>query len=147
MGVPIAADESVRKADDPREVARLGSADILVIKAQPLGGIHAALQLVADAGLPAVVSSALETSVGISMGLHLAGALPSLEYDCGLATGMLLTADVAETLPIIEGEVAVVRVTPASNLLDEYRASSDRTEWWMARLTRCYQLLAARSPR
>ena len=87
MGIPIAADESVRKADDPLAVARAGAADILVIKAQPLGGISAALRIVADAGLPAVVSSALETSVGISMGLHLAAALDTLEFDCGLGTG------------------------------------------------------------
>ena len=84
MGIPIAADESVRKAADPLAVARAGAADLLVIKAQPLGGVRRALEIVAEAGLPAVVSSALDTSVGLSMGVALAAALPQLDYDCGL---------------------------------------------------------------
>ena len=92
--LPIAADESVRKAEDPLLVAREGAADILVLKAQPLGGVTAALRIAAEAGLPVVVSSALDTSVGISMGAHLAAALPELEFDCGLATAALLAADV-----------------------------------------------------
>ena len=94
LGIPIAADESVRKAADPLAVARAGAADILVVKAQPLGGVRRALEIVADAGLPAVVSSALDTSVGLAMGAALAAALPELEYDCGLGTAALLAADV-----------------------------------------------------
>ena len=78
LGIPIAADESVRKAADPLAVARAGAADLLVIKAQPLGGVHRALEIVAEAGLPAVVSSALDTSVGLAMGAALAAALPDL---------------------------------------------------------------------
>ena len=95
MGIPIAADESVRKADDPFAVARAGAADILIVKAQPLGGVRRALEIVAEAGLPAVVSSALDTSVGLAMGVALAAALPDLDYDCGLGTAALLTADAA----------------------------------------------------
>jgi hypothetical protein len=94
MGIPIAADESVRRESDPLEVARAGAADILVIKVQPLGGITRALDIVRTAGLPAVVSSALETSVGLSMGAQLAARLPQLEFDCGLGTAALLTGDV-----------------------------------------------------
>ena len=94
LGIPIAADESVRKAADPLAVARAGAADILVIKAQPLGGVRRALEIVAEAGLPAVVSSALDTSVGLAMGAALAAALPELDYDCGLGTAALLAADV-----------------------------------------------------
>ena len=94
MGIPIAADESVRKAADPLAVARAGAADLLVIKAQPLGGVRRALAIVAEAGLPAVVSSALDTSVGLAMGVALAAALPDLDYDCGLGTAALFTADV-----------------------------------------------------
>src|SRR6185436_3861570 len=89
MGIPIAADESVRKAEDPLAVARAGAADLLVIKAQPLGGVRRALEIVAEAGLPAVVSSALDTSVGLAMGVALAAALPQLDYDCGLGTASL----------------------------------------------------------
>ncbi|MCU1405348.1 MAG: O-succinylbenzoate synthase, partial [Glaciihabitans sp.] len=99
MGIPIAADESVRKAEDPLEVARAGAANILVIKAQPLGGISAALAIVREAGLPVVISSALDTSVGLSMGAFLAASVPELDYDCGLGTAALLAADVT-TAPL-----------------------------------------------
>lgn len=142
MGIPIAADESVRKAADPLRVARHEAADILVVKAQPLGGIAAALRIVRDAGLPVVVSSALDTSVGISMGLHLAAAIPELEYDCGLATASLLAADVTDD-PLLpaDGQLRVRRVVPSSRLLAAHAASPARTSWWRERLRRCYDLL------
>ena len=143
MGIPIAADESVRKAADPLAVARAGAADILIIKAQPLGGITAALRIVKEAGLPVVVSSALDTSVGISMGLHLAAAIPRLDYDCGLATASLLAADVThEPLLPVDGSIPVRRVVPDADLLDTYAASPARRDWWLARITRTYALLA-----
>ena len=143
MGIPIAADESVRKAADPLEVARAGAADLLVIKAQPLGGITTALRIVKDAGLPVVVSSALDTSIGISMGLHLAASIPALEFDCGLATASLLAADVTdEQLIPADGQLPVRRVVPTSHLLDLHAASRDRERWWLARLERCYAVLA-----
>ena len=143
MGIPIAADESVRKAADPLAVARAGAADLLVIKAQPLGGITTALGIVKDAGLPVVVSSALDTSIGISMGLHLAASIPTLEFDCGLATASLLAADVTDE-PLIpaDGQLPVGRVVPTSHLLDLHAASRDRERWWLARLERCYATLA-----
>jgi O-succinylbenzoate synthase len=142
MGIPIAADESVRKADDPLEVARAGAADILVIKAQPLGGIPAALSIVAAAGLPVVISSALDTSVGLSMGAHLAAALPELTLDCGLGTAALLAADVTDTplLPV-DGTIPVRRVEVSAALLDEYAADAERTAWWLDRVSRCHALL------
>lgn len=144
LGIPIAADESVRKAADPLAVARAGAADILVIKAQPLGGITAALAIVAGAGLPVVVSSALDTSIGISMGLHLAAAIPGLDFDCGLATASLLAADVAEE-PLIPsyGRIEVRRVVPAERLLTACAAARERRSWWLDRLARCYELLEA----
>jgi len=142
MGIPIAADESVRKASDPLAVARAGAADVLVIKAQPLGGITAALEIVRDAGLPVVVSSALDTSIGISMGLHLAAAIDALDFDCGLATSALLAADVTtDPLLPVDGAIAVRRVTPDAALLDAHAASPERTDWWLARLTRTHALL------
>ena len=142
MGIPIAADESVRKAADPLAVARAGAADLLVIKAQPLGGISAALSILAESRLPAVVSSALETSVGISMGLHLAAAIPELEFDCGLATASLLQVDVTdEPLLPVDGRLPVRRVVPSAGLLASHAASLDRSNWWLARLQRCYELL------
>jgi O-succinylbenzoate synthase len=136
--LPIAADESVRKAEDPLAVARAGAADILVLKAQPLGGVTAAVRLAAEAGLPVVVSSALDTSVGLSMGAHLAAALPELEYDCGLGTAALLAADVTDDplLPV-DGAIPVRRVEVTAG----HDASPDRVAWWTDRLTRCWKLL------
>jgi O-succinylbenzoate synthase len=144
MGVPIAADESVRKAADPLKVARQEAADILVVKAQPLGGISRVLGLGAQTGLPFVVSSALETSVGIAMGLHLAAALGELPFDCGLGTVNLLAGDVTgDSLVPVDGRIEVRRVAPDARLLDEHAASAERTEWWNARLERCLGLLPA----
>ncbi|MEW1960917.1 o-succinylbenzoate synthase [Microbacterium sp. NPDC077644] len=142
MGIPIAADESIRKADDPLAVARAGAADLIVIKAQPLGGIRRALEIVSEAGLPAVVSSALDTAVGLSQGAALAAALPELEYDCGLGTGALFAADVADLSPV-DGSIPVGRVTPDAARLDRLAASDDRRDWWLDRLRRCHALLAA----
>lgn len=143
MGIPIAADESVRKAADPLAVARAGAADLLVVKAQPLGGVRRALEIVAESGLPAVVSSALDTSVGLSMGVALAAALPDLDYDCGLGTASLFTADVVDPpLAPRDGALAVGRVTPDPALLAEHAASADRRAWWLERLARCHALLA-----
>jgi O-succinylbenzoate synthase len=143
LDVPIAADESVRKSSDPLRVARAGAADILVIKAAPLGGIRAALSIIRQTGLPVVVSSALDTSVGISMGAHLAAAIPDLQFDCGLGTASLLAADVT-TSPLLprNGAIPVKRVVPDAGLLDAHAASADRRDWWLARLTRTYALLA-----
>jgi len=143
MQLPIAADESVRKAADPLLVARQEAADLLVIKAQPLGGIRSSLAIAAETGLPLVVSSALETSVGISMGLHLAATLPELPYDCGLATVSLLERDVAtDPLVAVDGSIGVRRVVPDALALTELAASPEREAWWLARLERCYTLLA-----
>lgn len=140
--IPIAADESVRKADDPLAVARAGAADILVVKAQPLGGVRHALAIVAEAGLPAVVSSALDTSIGLAQGAALAAALPSLEYDCGLGTAALLAADVtARRLAPEGGEIPVRLVAPDPGLLDAHAAAPDRVAWWRDRITRCYDAL------
>ncbi|MDJ1114721.1 o-succinylbenzoate synthase [Microbacterium dauci] len=143
MGISVAADESVRKATDPLAVARAGAADLLVIKAQPLGGVRRALEIVAEAGLPAVVSSALDTSIGLSMGVTLAASLPDLEFDCGLGTASLFTDDVtdARLLPRA-GAVSVGRITPSAARLDRLAASDDRREWWLARLERCHARLA-----
>jgi o-succinylbenzoate synthase len=142
MGVPIAADESVRKAADPLAVVAAQAADILVLKAQPLGGITAAVRIAREAGLPVVVSSALETSIGIAMGAHLAAALGEQEYDAGLGTAALLAADVT-SLPLLseDGAIEVRRVEPDDELLARHAASPERTDWWLQRLERCTALL------
>ncbi|RXZ45827.1 o-succinylbenzoate synthase [Agromyces binzhouensis] len=142
MGIPIAADESVRRADDPLAVAAAGAADLLVVKAAPLGGIRRALDVAERAGLPIVVSSALDTSVGLAMGAHLAAALPTLDYDCGLGTASLLAADVSRD-PLLpsDGAIDVRRIDPDPALLDRYAADGDRAAWWLARLERCFAAL------
>jgi O-succinylbenzoate synthase len=108
--VPIAADESIRLADDPYRVAALDAADIAVLKVQPLGGVQACLTIAERIGLPVVVSSAVETSIGLAAGLALAAALPELPYACGLATTSLLTGDVvADPFVPVAGRIAVRR--------------------------------------
>ena len=141
FNIKIAADESVRKVSDPLAVALANAADILVLKAAPLGGINKAVNLAKEAGLPVVVSSALETSVGISMGVYLAALLDS-DYASGLATAALLTEDVTDTPLIpINGEIPVTRITPNKNALAKLQAPADRTTWWMERLERSLKIV------
>lgn len=142
MGIPIAADESVRKSSDPLAVARAKAADLLVIKAQPLGGVTHALQIVTAAGLPVVVSSALDTAIGLSQGAALAAALPTLEFDCGLGTASLFLDDVADRRPA-DGAIPAERAVPDAAALDRLAASPDRRDWWLDRLRRCQAVLAA----
>ncbi len=143
LGVRIAADESVRRASDPLAVARAGAADVLVVKAQPLGGITAARALVAEAGLPCVVSSALDTSVGLGMGAFLAAAAMSPGYAAGLGTAAMFGTDVTtEPLLPIDGRVPVRRTAVSRDLLERNAASPERTAWWRARLERVHAVLA-----
>jgi O-succinylbenzoate synthase len=142
IGVKVAADESVRKASDPLAVAQANAADVLVIKAQPLGGIQSALDITREAKLPVTVSSALETSVGISMGLHLAAALEVESFDAGLGTVALLAEDVCEEPFIAENALLYVnRAVPSEMKLAKLAADSERTQWWHERLKRCFNLV------
>jgi o-succinylbenzoate synthase len=135
VDVPIAADESIRRAADPYRVRDLEAADIAVLKVQPLGGVRACLRIAEDIGLPVVVSSALETSVGIAAGLALAAALPSLPHACGLATVQLLTADVvAQPLLPVDGFLPVRAPSVDPHALDLLGATADRVGHWQARL-------------
>jgi o-succinylbenzoate synthase len=128
VGVPLAADEAIRTAEDPLRAARAGAADIVVLKVQPLGGIKRCLEIADAAGLPCVVSSALETSIGIAAGLALAAALPDLPYACGLGTVPLLDRDVvADPLVPVRGMLSVRRPE-----IDEYalaRVETDPGPW------------------
>lgn len=143
MGIPIAADESVRKASDPLAVARAGAADIVVIKCAPLGGVSRALQIVNEAGLPVVISSALESSVGLAAGIDLATRVPVLDYDCGLATAALLGGDVTtRPLRAQDGEIEARDIVVDDESCREYAASTERTAWWTDRITRVHAVLA-----
>jgi O-succinylbenzoate synthase len=142
VSVRIAADESIRRAADPLQVAIAGAADIAVIKCAPLGGVRRSLRVAEAAGLPCVVSSALETSVGLAAQLALAGALPELDFACGLGTRSLLRGDVvpdADSLRPTSGYLPVPRTSPAPDpaLLDTYELTdSSQVAWWRARLRR-----------
>ena len=142
MDVLIAADESIRKAEDPLAVAQAVAADVLVLKAQPLGGISTIVELSEAVSLPIVLSSALESSVGIAMGLYSAAAVEELNFDCGLGTASLLAADVTESpLVPVDGAIDVQRPIVSEELLGRFAADPDTTAWWLERLERCYDLL------
>jgi O-succinylbenzoate synthase len=135
VDVPIAADESIRRAEDPLRVRDLEAADVAVLKVQPLGGVRACLRIAEEIGMPVVVSSALETSVGIAAGLALAAALPELPFACGLATVQLLTDDVVvHSLLPLDGELPVVRPEVDPDALFRTQAPPDRVEHWRRRL-------------
>jgi o-succinylbenzoate synthase len=128
VDIPVAADESIRKAEDPLKVKAAGAADIVVVKVQPLGGVRAALRVAEACGLPVVVSSAVDTSVGLAAGVALAAALPELPYACGLATMSLLEGDVTAD-PLVEaGGVLPVR-RPAVDETALARWEVDPSAW------------------
>lgn len=143
-GLParIAADESIRKAEDPLKVARANAADLMVIKAAPLGGVRRALALVEQAQLPAVVSSALESSVGIATGASLAASLPTLRYGCGLGTVSLMAEDVTDE-PLIarNGFMDLRTITPSLQRLERLATDEQTRQWWVERVTACYRVL------
>lgn len=140
VDVPLAADESVRTAADPERIAGLQAADIVVLKVQPLGGVWPALRVAEAAGLPAVVSSALETSVGIAAGVALAAALPQLPYACGLATVRLLDGDVvADPLVPVDGAIPVRRPPVDASRLARYELRGRERDRWLRRLAAAEQ--------
>lgn len=140
IAVPIAADESIRQAADPLAVREI--ADVAILKVQPLGGVHASLRLAEQLGLPTVVSSALETSVGLRAGVALAAALPELPYACGLETASLLRDDVARNpLRAVDGALPVGDVVVDPDALERVRAAPEVALWWRQRLGRAAERL------
>jgi len=135
--VKIVGDEILRKAVDPFDIDLTGAVDYLMLKVQPLGGIKRAHALAEHHKLPIVVSSALESAVGINYGLTLAASFQELNFDCGLGTGSLLAQDVAH-LPIVDGMIQITEFEPALDGLD---VSAERFEWWKNRIMRTAELL------
>lgn len=133
----LAADEVLRKAANPFAINLDGAADVLMLKVQPLGGITRALALAAHHKMPVVVSSALESAVGIHYGLELAASLDALSFDSGLATGSLMAADVAD-LSIVDG---AIELRDLDINLDGLDVAADRYEWWKNRAMRCAKVL------
>lgn len=137
VNIPIAGDEVLRKARDPFAIDLMGAVDILLLKVQPLGGIARSHKLAEHHKLPVVVSSALESAVGINYGLILAASFPELNFDCGLGTGSLLAANVSE-LSIIDGQIHLKEFEP------EFRGNEvapERYEWWKNRIMKTAELL------
>jgi O-succinylbenzoate synthase len=137
VDIRIAGDEVLRKAADPFAIDLSGAIDVLMLKVQPLGGISRAHKLAEHHKLPVVVSSALESAVGINYGLQLAASFSELNFDCGLGTGSLLAADIA-TLPIVDGEIEITDVEPE---FSGYEVAPDRYEWWKNRVMKTAELL------
>ena len=135
--VKIVGDEILRKAVDPFDIDLTGAVDYLMLKVQPLGGIKRAHAIAEHHKLPIVVSSALESAVGINYGLTLAASFQELNFDCGLGTGSLLAQDVAH-LPIVDGMIQLTEFEPALDGLD---VSAERFEWWKNRIMRTAELL------
>jgi len=135
--VRIVGDEILRKAPNPFEIDLTGAIDYLMLKVQPLGGIQRAHALAEHHNLPVIVSSALESAVGINHGLMLAASFKEMNFDCGLGTGSLLAADVAH-LPIVDGKIEISQFEPKLDGLD---VASDRFEWWKNRIMRTAELL------
>jgi len=137
IDILIAGDEVLRKAKDPFAVDLNGAVDILMLKVQPLGGIARAHALAEHHKLPIVISSALESAVGINYGLILAASFPAMNFDCGLGTGALLSSDVAQ-MPIVNGEIEIRDFEPEIN---GYEVSPARFEWWKNRVMKTAELL------
>ena len=138
VDVPIAADESIRKAEDPLHVVRSGAADIAVLKVAPLGGVAKLLDIADQIDVPVVVSSALDSAVGIGRGLLAAGALPELRHACGLGTGGLFVEDVVEPVTPVDGYLPVAAVAPDLARLEALAAPPERRTWWIDRIKACY---------
>lgn len=135
--IPIVVDEIIRKARDPFEVDLTGAADILMLKVQPLGGIERSIKIASHHGMPVVVSSALESAVGISYGLELAAAIEELDFSCGLATGALLESDVSQ-IPIVDGFMNLCQVEPH---FEPYLVSPERHQWWEDRVMKTWDVI------
>jgi O-succinylbenzoate synthase len=144
LGIQVAADESIRRWSDLSAVIEAGACDVVVLKVQPLGGLGPTRKLIAQAqaaGLAVVISSALETSVGLYQGALLQAQLEtadSFTLDAGLGTARFLSRDVVHH-PLIAQRGLLALTPPELNYqaLDALSASPERREWWMQRLRRC----------
>ena len=138
LDIPIAGDEVLRKTVDPFAVDLVGAVDIVMLKVQPLGGITRAHKLAQHHNLPVVISSALESAVGISYGLVLAASFPEMNFDCGLGTGSLLNTNIAD-LPITNGEIQIIDFEPD---FSGHEVAPERFEWWKNRVMKTAEHLA-----
>ena len=139
VDVKIAGDEVLRKAKDPFAISLDGAIDILMLKVSPLGGIKRAMDLASHHKLPVVISSALESAVGISYGLALAARVPNLDYACGLGTSALFNQDISD-IPIISGAIKVKSYPIDIAQIERHELKGERLEWWRNRISRVWNL-------
>ena len=139
VDVKIAGDEVLRKAKDPFAISLDGAIDILMLKVSPLGGIKRAMDLASHHKLPVVISSALESAVGISYGLALAARVPNLDYACGLGTSALFNQDVSD-IPIVNGAIKATNYPIDLDRVERYELKGERLEWWRNRISRVWNL-------
>lgn len=139
VDVKIAGDEVLRKAKDPFAISLDGAIDILMLKVSPLGGIKRAMDLASHHKLPVVISSALESAVGISYGLALAARVPNLDYACGLGTSELFNQDISD-IPIVNGAIKATSYPIDLDLVERYELKGERLEWWRNRISRVWNL-------
>jgi O-succinylbenzoate synthase len=139
VDVKIAGDEVLRKAKDPFAISLDGAIDILMLKVSPLGGIKRAMDLASHHKLPVVISSALESAVGISHGLALAARIPKLDYACGLGTSVLFNQDISD-IPIISGAIKVKNYPIDIAQIERHELKGERLEWWRNRISRVWNL-------
>ena len=139
VDVKIAGDEVLRKAKDPFAISLDGEIDILMLKVSPLGGIKRAMDLASHHKLPVVISSALESAVGISYGLALAARVPSLDYACGLGTSALFNQDISD-IPIVNGAIKATSYPIDLDRVERYELKGERLEWWRNRISRVWNL-------
>lgn len=109
--IPIAADEAISGLDSARRVLEHEAANILIVKPQLAGGLRVGQQIIQEAaqyGVQCVVTSSIETGIGIAAALHLAAATPAITQACGLSTLNMLVDDLlVEGLPIQDGYMTV----------------------------------------
>jgi O-succinylbenzoate synthase len=139
VDVKIAGDEVLRKAKDPFAISLDGAIDILMLKVSPLGGIKRAMDLASHHKLPVVISSALESAVGISNGLALAARVPNLDYACGLGTSALFNQDISD-IPIVNGAIKAANYPIDLDRVERYELKGERLEWWRNRISRVWNL-------
>ncbi len=139
VDVKIAGDEVLRKAKDPFAISLDGEIDILMLKVSPLGGIKRAMDLASHHKLPVVISSALESAIGISYGLALAARVPNLDYACGLGTSALFNQDVSD-IPIVNGAIKATNYPIDLDRVERYELKGERLEWWRNRISRVWNL-------
>jgi O-succinylbenzoate synthase len=139
VDVKIAGDEVLRKAKDPFAISLDGAIDILMLKVSPLGGIKRAMDLTSHHKLPVVISSALESAIGISYGLALAARVPKLDYACGLGTSALFKQDVSD-IPIVNGAMKATNYPIDLERIERFELKGERLEWWRNRISRVWNL-------